>query len=386
MKISIDLTSIPNQKTGVGKYAMALIKALGKFDNENYYWIFVKRNQAEDFNPKKKNFHIVLCSNILQSKILRILWEQFILPLYIKRLKIDLLHSIHYTIPLFAGCKVVVTFHDMTFFLFPEKHIFIKRLFFKLFIYISSWRANRLIAVSESTKRDIIKFLNVNNNKIDVVYEAIDPKYYILKNESMTLWIRNKYSILNKFILYVGTLEPRKNIIRLIQAYHNLLTKKLINHQLVIVGKKGWHYQEIFNMVNKLGLNEGRQKIIFTGYVPEEELPFLYNAADVFIYPSLYEGFGIPPLEALACGVPVISSNISSLPEVVGDAGILIDPYNVQEISQAMFEMSKNQKKRAQFKIKGLKRAQEFSSEKLANETIKVYEKTMQEGKKYCEK
>jgi len=385
MKISIDLTSIPNQKTGVGKYAMALIKALGKFDNENYYWIFVKRNQAEDFNPKKKNFHIVLCSNILQSKILRILWEQFILPLYIKRLKIDLLHSIHYTIPLFAGCKVVVTFHDMTFFLYPKKHIFIKRIFFKLFIYISSWRANRLIAVSESTKKDIIKFLGASN-KIDVVYEAVDSKYYPFKNESMTSMIMRKYGIFNKFILYVGTLEPRKNIVRLIQAYYNLIIKNNLTHQLVIVGKKGWYYQEIFNIANKLNLNKNEQKIIFAGYVPEKELPFLYNAADLFLYPSLYEGFGIPPLEALACGVPVISSNVSSLPEVVGDAGMLIDPYNIQDIYQALHKLLNDDKLKKELKYKGLKRAQEFSSEKLANETIKVYEKTMQEGKKYCEK
>ncbi len=384
MRIAIDLTSLPTQLVGVGSYAKNLITSLKKFDTENQYFIFVKREHSNVFSINQNNINIIYQKNILRNKILRVLWEQIILPLYIKRLKIDLLHSIHYTIPLFAGCKVVATFHDMTFFLYPQKHIFIKRIFFKLFIRISSWKANRIIAVSESTKKDIIKFLGVSN-KIDVVYEAVDSKYHPFKNESMASIIMRKYGIFNKFILYVGTLEPRKNIVRLIQAYYNLIFKNNITHQLVIVGKKGWYYQEIFKIVDELGLNKEKQRVIFTGYVPDDELLFLYNAADFFVYPSLYEGFGIPPLEALACGVPVISSNISSLPEVIGDAGMLIDPYNVQEISQAMFEMLKNHKKKVQFKIKGLKRAEKFSNEKIAEGTIKVYKKTMQEGNKLYE-
>ena len=276
-------------------------------------------------------------------------------------------------------CKVVVTFHDMTFFLYPKKHIFIKRIFFKLFIYISSWRANRLIAVSNNTKKDIIKFMHINNGKIDVVYEIIDSKYHPIKNKSAILKVKKKYKIFNKFILYVGTLEPRKNIVNLIQAYYKLISKNNVTHQLVIVGKKGWHYQEIFKIVTKLNLNKGRERIVFTGYVSEEELPFLYNAADVFVYPSLYEGFGIPPLEAMACGVPVISSNLSSIPEVIGEAGILINPYNIQDIYQTLYKLLNDDKLKKELKSKGLKRAQEFSSEKLANETIKVYKKTMKE-------
>jgi len=379
MRIAIDLTSLPTQLVGVGSYAKNLITSLKKFDRENQYFIFVKKEHSNIFTINQNNINIIYQKNILRNKILRVLWEQFILPLYIKRLKIDLLHSIHYTIPLFAGCKVVVTFHDMTFFLYPKKHIFIKRIFFKLFIYISSWRANRLIAVSNNTKKDIIKFLHINNGKIDVVYEIIDSKYRPIKNESAIMKVKNKYKIFNKFILYVGTLEPRKNIVNLIQAYYKLISKNNATHQLVIVGKKGWHYQEIFKIVTKLNLNKGRGKIVFTGYVSEEELPFLYNAADVFVYPSLYEGFGIPPLEAMACGVPVISSDLSSIPEVIGEAGILINPYNIQDIYQALYKLLNDDKLKKELKYKGLKRAQEFSSEKLANETIKVYKKAMKE-------
>ena len=176
MRIAIDITSLPTQLVGVGSYAKNLITSLTKFDTENQYFIFVKREHSNVFTINQSNLSIIYQKNILRNKILRVLWEQFILPLYIKRLKIDLLHSIHYTIPLFAVCKVVVTFHDMTFFLYPKKHIFIKRIFFKLFVYASSWRANRLITVSNNTKKDIIKFMHINNDKIDVVYETIDSR------------------------------------------------------------------------------------------------------------------------------------------------------------------------------------------------------------------
>ena len=376
MKIAIDLTSIPSQKTGVGKYAIALIKALGKFDDENQYWIFVKRNQAEEFDPKKKNFHIILCNNILQSKILRILWEQFVLPVILLKKRIKLLHSIHYTTPLLFLFKRITAFHDMTFFLFPKKHTFTKRIFFQLIIPLSAKRSDRLIADSRSTKRDIQKILGVSMKKIDVVYGTVNPIYHPVENINAINGIKSQYKIKDRFILYVGTLEPRKNVVGLIRAYYKLVLEKGIKHQLVVVGKKGWGYQEIFKTAQDLNLDK---KIIFTGYVPDNELVFFYNAADIFMYPSLYEGFGIPPLEALSCGTPTISSNISSMPEVVGNAGILVNPYNVQEISQKMYELLVNKKLRLSLREKGLLRAKKFSEEKMAKETIESYEKASEE-------
>lgn len=372
MNIAIDLTPIPSQKTGVGTYAVNLIRALGEFDNKNQYWIFVKSFHSQDFDPKRENFHIVACSNILQNGSLRVLWEQFILPIHLFRKKIKVLHSIHYTIPLFAPCRRVVTFHDMTFFLFPEKHIFIKRIFFRLIIPFSARKADRLIAISKNTKKDIVKILGIATDKIDVVYLTVDNIFRPIENSSAVFQIKKKYRIQNNFILYVGTLEPRKNIVSLIKAYHKLVSQNRIKHQLVLAGKKGWGYQEIFKIVQDFNLSE---KIIFTGYIPEEELVFLYNAADLFVYPSLYEGFGIPPLEALACGTPTIASNISSLPEVVDDAAILVNPYNVEGLSQAIYKLLIDEKLRHILKGKGLKKAKEFSEERLAKETIRAYKK-----------
>lgn len=376
MEIAVDLTPIPKQITGVGEYARCLLKSLTEFDRENHYWLFIKEDQCEQYNPGRENFHIVPQSRILHNRMIRLLWEQTALPLHLLRRKIELLHSIHYTTPWIAPCKRVITFHDMTFYLFPEKHTWIKRLFFQSIIPVSIKKANHIFADSKNTKADIIKILDISPAKIDVVYLAADSNYRPFNIESLDLNLKKKYGIRFPYILYVGTLEPRKNVSRLIQAYHRLSTETSLEHQLVIAGKKGWAYKGIFDMVGSLD-QRTQEKIIFTGYVPEDDLPSLYNAADLFVYPSLYEGFGIPPLEAMACGIPVIASNISSIPEVVGDAGILVDPRDTQAIFEAMQEVLKNRELRAELKRKGIQAAKTFSREKMAQEILAVYKKAI---------
>lgn len=377
MRIAIDLTPIPKQMTGVGKYTLCLLKSLAEYDRKNHYWIFVKGDQCETFDPNRNNFHIVRLNRLLNNKILRIFWEQIALPIHMSRRKIEILHSIHYTTPLIAMCKRVITFHDMTFFIIPEKHTYVKRIFFRSVIPLSIKKAVRIIADSENTKLDIQKLFYISSAKIDVVYTSKDSMYRQLENKDTILHIKKKYGIKNEFILYVGILEPRKNVTRLVQAYSRLIEENRIKHQLVIAGKKGWAYQEIFNTVVKLDSNI-KKKIVFAGYVPEEDLPYLYNAADLFVYPSLYEGFGIPPLEAMACGVPVITSNVSSLPEVVGDAGLLVDPYDVEAIGQAIHRILIDKELKIELKKKGLQKAREFSREKLAKKMLEVYKKALE--------
>jgi len=374
MKIAIDLTIIPDQKTGVGQYAKRLIEAMSAFDKKNQYLIFVKKNQVSDFDPKKENFRIFPCSAWLRFKILRILWEQFILPVRLEHEKTDILHSLHYTTPLFGNFRRLVTFHDMTFFLFPEKHTLAKKVYFKFFIPRSAAISDRLIAVSQNTKNDIQKIIGIPFDKIDVVYETANPIFSFKKDDLTAQAIKTRYGIKNKFILSVGTLEPRKNIAGLINAYHDLVLHKGIDCQLVIVGKKGWLYQDMFQAVKDMGL---QKNIVFTDYVPDEDLVVLYNAAEIFVYPSLYEGFGIPPLEALTCGVPTITSNISSMPEVVGDGAVLIDPADSAELSRAIYELLVNEKFRAEIIKKGLMRSKIFCNEKLAQDMTAVYLRTM---------
>lgn len=372
MKIAIDLTPLPNQKTGVGQYAKALIFALADQDRKNHYLVFIRKSQAADFDPKKSNFLIVSCAEFLRFRILRIAWEQIILPLRLEFRRADILHSLHYTTPLIGRFGRVVTFHDMTFFLFPEKHTPVKKFFFRLMIPLSAKICDRIIAVSQSTKNDIQKILGVGQKKIDVVYETINPLFSPKKNEAAAIGVKTKYGIKNKFILYAGTLEPRKNVDGLIKAYSTIVGGT--DCQLVIAGKKGWAYQSIFMTVKNLALE---RKIIFTDYVPDQDLAVLYNAAEIFVYPSFYEGFGIPPLEAMACGVPTITSNISSMPEVAGDGALLVDPNNSGDLSRAMRELLANESLRAKLVKNGLKRAAFFSRKKLADDMIIVYGKTM---------
>jgi glycosyltransferase involved in cell wall biosynthesis len=201
------------------------------------------------------------------------------------------------------------------------------------------------------------------------VYEAAQNNFKRIQVHKILNSIKQKYHLPDRFILFVGTLEPRKNIIRLLEAYARIKDK--LPHKLVIAGTKGWLYQPIFEAVKRLSL---RNNVIFLGYVDDGNLPALYNLADLFVYPSIYEGFGLPVLEAMACGIPVITSNVSSLPEVAGDAAVLVDPYNVKELAGAMKHVLTNASLRKQVINKGFQQAKNFSWKKCARETLKVYE------------
>ena len=235
-------------------------------------------------------------------------------------------------------------------------------------------RSDKIIAVSYSTKQDLMNYFKISDNKIKVIYEAADQIFQPLSSEKVQHF-KDKYDLNYQYILYVGTLEPRKNIPLIIKAFY-ILNKEGFQHKLVIAGKKGWKYKTIYQLIDKLNL---QKEVIFIGFIPDNDLPALYNAANLFVYPSLYEGFGLPPLEAMSCGCPVITSNISSLPEVVGDAGIMIDPYSVDELYEAMHKVLINEIVRKDMIKKGLERSQMFSWTKTAEETLKIYKEALNE-------
>ena len=300
----------------------------------------------------------------------RIIWEQLIQPLAARRAGLDLLHGMAYVGPLGSGCPFVVTIHDLSFLLYPQSFRSLNQLYLKLFARLSVRRARRVIAVSESTKRDAVKQYGVTPEQVDVVHNGVDSEFRPLPIDQVSAF-RADRGLPERFILFVGTLEPRKNIARLIKAYAQLPGAR---PPLFFVGGKGWFYDEIFALVE--GLNLGAE-VHFTGYVSTADLPWWYNAADLFVYPSLYEGFGLPPLEAMACGTPVVTSTVSSLPEVVGQAGLLVDPTDTEGLAAAMERGLNDADLRAQMKAMGLARAAGFSWRETARRTVDSYRRAV---------
>jgi glycosyltransferase involved in cell wall biosynthesis len=291
----------------------------------------------------------------------------------VRRSGVELLHSLHYTRPLFLPCASVVTFHDLTFFLFPQLHTRSKRLFFPAAMRISARKANALAAVSENTRQDAIRLLAVPPQKIFTTPLGVSEDFRPVRDASLSEAVRGRYNLPQRFILYVGLVEPRKNLPLLLSAYKKLEVLSKIP-PLVIVGRLGWMYQEVFRQVEILQLKE---KVLFAGYVPIADLPIVYNLADMFVYPSIYEGFGLPPLEAMACGTPVVTTAVSSMPEHVGDAGVLVPPQDEQALSQAMFEVLANQELRDQLAVKGPQQAARYTWKRTAQATLEVYQQAM---------
>ena len=244
---------------------------------------------------------------------------------------------------------------------------FIDTIYMKLMIKSSVKRTNHIIAISENTKKDIIKFTGAEYEKITVVYEASDEKYDQIFDKSKLDVIKKKYILPEQFIFCCDSITPRKNTIRLLNAYN--IIKDKVPHKLVLTGGVTWKSKKVSDLVESM-----KDNVIKLGYVPDEDMPLLYNLANLFVYPSLYEGFGLPPLESMACGLPIITSNISSIPEVVGDAGVIVDPYNIDDLAKAMYEVLTNTKLREDMVKLGLDRAKQFNWEKCAKETLDVLE------------
>jgi glycosyltransferase involved in cell wall biosynthesis len=308
------------------------------------------------------------------SPPVRILWEQTLLPWSARREGIDLLHNMAFVGPLASSCPFVVTVHDLSFLYFPHSFRSLRRSYLRVFARMSVRRARRVIAVSESTKNDLVQIYGISPAKVDVVYNGVDTSFQPLPADHVAS-LRRQRGLPDRFILFVGTLEPRKNIVRLVDAYAKL--PKGRRPHLVIVGGKGWFYDEIFARVEALDLTGD---VHFAGFVPAEELPLWYNAADLFVYPSIYEGFGLPPLEAMACGTAVITSTASSLPEVVGKAGQLVDPTDTDALTDAMAHVLGNRDVQSEMKAAGLAQAACFSWENAAQGTVDSYRRALNPG------
>lgn len=355
------------QRLGSGMVAYELIKNIEKLDKKNRITVLLPGEPLEDLPKEREGFKY---KNIRIKRLKNILGIPF--EHFFEKEKPDVYFSpSHYT-PRFIKTKVVATIFDLSYLHFPQ--MFTKQDLYKL----TKWteytikNSDHLITISNFSKKDLIKNYKVKKNTVSVAYPGYDEQIYkVIKNSEKIAGLKNKYGIEN-YIIYIGTIQPRKNIAKLIEAF-----TKIDDLKLVIVGKtegegkSGWMYEEILDLPKKLGIED---KVIFTGYVEKEELVYLLNGAGGFVLPSLWEGFGIPVVEAMACGVPVIVSNISSLPEIVGDAGLLVDPNSVDQIEQAIRLLTTDKKIYDKFSRKGLEKVKRYSWKKMTKEVLKVLE------------
>jgi glycosyltransferase involved in cell wall biosynthesis len=368
MRIGIDATALPPNPVGAGNYIINLIRSLAALEEPEELVVFAQPHGRRLIDvPPRPGFAWVVLPEM--NPALRLGWEQTVFPLLIRRNGIDLLHSLHYTMPLVRPCKTVVTYHDMTFFFYPGLHTRTKRWFFPLAIRASARRADALIAVSENTRRDSIRILGIPPEKICAIPLGVAAHFRPIADRACLEQTRRKYNLPDRFILYVGLVEPRKNLPSLIRAYQSLASRG-VNQALVVVGRFGWMVSEVLDLVNELGFKD---RVHFTGYIPDQDLPMVYNLADLFVYPSVYEGFGLPPIEALACGTPVVTTAVSTMPEHVGEAGVLVPPDDEETLAQAMYKVLVTPSLRQELAKKGPQQAAQFTWEQTSRKTMQVY-------------
>lgn len=373
MKIGIDIRPMISNTTGVGNYTLNLIENISAIDKKHQYILF--SNSFKDRIPFKS---LSLPSNFelkdykIPNRILRGLWNYISYPPIETFIgDVDIFHSPH-SIPIPARkAKLIVTIHDLYFLKHPdmvgrdvrEDH---RRLSIN---YLNKVR--KIITVSDNSKKDIIELLDVTPEKVTVIYEGVDDIFRVVNEETTLENVRERYRLPHEFILFIGTISPRKNPRGLIESISILRNRGLKDLSLIMIGPEGFKTDEVLRLIHERNLEDSVRHI---GYVPYEDMPYIYNISSLLVYPSLYEGFGLPPLEAMACGVPVIASNTSSMPEILGDAALLVDPYNPGEIADSIKKILHNESLRSSLIEKGLKKASSYSWEDTAKKVLKVYE------------
>ena len=377
LKIIFDVSCTRGKRAGIGWYATNLLSHIGKIDRNNTYLLYTFYARSREFSldtrvlPTGLNFE--LQEKWIPFRVANFLLDRIQLPIESIVGSFDVFHALDHSAPSLASGKLVITIHDLAFLIYPDRNFtspeFTKNGMSRMRKLAK--RADMIIAVSQNTKHDIEDVLGVSGEKIRVVYEAAETRFMPIGEAAVLSIVRQRYHLPERFILFVGTMEPRKNIPLLLNSYQSLKETRKIKHKLVLAGRLGWSYENIFLLLNELGLKED---VILPGHIAREDLPALYNLADLFVYPSFYEGFGLPPLEAMACGTPVIASRSSCFPEILGEAAILIDPKDANELSEKMYLMINDHALSSRYAEQGIKRAAQFSWEQVARETIQVYE------------
>ena len=373
--IAFDCSSVPPNPAGAGTYTLNLVRALARIDGDHDYVVYARTHTTPYLGGLPANFDVVDIGE--KSRWSRLLWEQVSLPLDLKRRKARLLHSPHHTTPIpYCPCPRVLTVHDVTFFILPERYPLVRRLYFQMLTIAAARRSKAVLVPSSSVADEASSFLGLPRARISVTHEGVDPAFKRLDRAACSKLALERYDLPEGYLLSLGTREPGKNREAILWSMRYLVDLGGDPH-LAIVGQRAWGAAQEEGLVAQLGLED---RVHFTGYVHQEDLPALYNAASVFLFPSLYEGFGLPVLEAMACGTPVVTSNVSALPDVAGDAAILVDPHDAHAIADAVNLLWNDAAEAGRLRSAGLERAARFTWEACAEATLAAYRRVLGEG------
>lgn len=372
MFIGIDARLYGPKHAGIGRYTMELVKKMEQVDLDNQYVIFLQRDNFEDYQPANNNFKKVLADFRAYS------WqEQILFPLLLMKYKFDFVHFTHFNVPILYWGRFIVTIHDLIISHYPSSRATmlnpilyrIKLWFYQLIIKTASMRADRIIAVTDYTKKDIIKYLKADENKIKTVYEGVDLPAI---NDSDCEQFLSEKKISGDFLLYVGSAYPHKNLEKLIEAF-KIILKNIPDCRLVLVGKLNYFYHQMRDYIKNQDSAELSDAIILTGYVDDDKLSCLYHKAKLYVFPSLIEGFGLPPLEAQAYGLPVASSDSTCLPEVLADSVVYFNPKNAADMADKIQLVINDQEKLRDLAEKGAQNVKRFSWLKMAEQINGIY-------------
>jgi glycosyltransferase involved in cell wall biosynthesis len=368
----VDLSAAAHERAGLGRYASALAEAL--LAQGVPLTAFVNDPRQSHLRPPLSELPMHTARLPRKRWRLRAAASYFGGPSMDRVLDgVRLFHATEHLLPKLTRARSVFTIHDTAYLRFPEYHLPRNRRYLRVMMPRFLRRADRIIAVSESTRRDALRFYRLDPEKIEVIPEGVDARFRPNLDPATVSRVRIRYGLPERFVLCVGTIEPRKNLPTLLEAYAALRPR----HEdvgLVIAGAKGWLYERFFDRLRSLGLE---REVVLTGFVPDEDMPALLDAAEVFAFPSEFEGFGLPPLEAMASGTPVVCSNAASLPEVVGDAGLLLPPRDVGAWVEALGRVLDDGHLRAGLRDRGLERARRFGWDAAARKTLDVYRSAM---------
>lgn len=372
MRIGIDARFFGSVGKGLGRYTQKLVENLEQVDKENQYYIFLRKENWDEYQPQNVNFIKVMADIPWYG-----FWEQIQFPKILKKFELDLVHFPHFNVPIFYRGKFIVTIHDLILLRYPTQKAsalsplfyFFKKTAYGFVIRHAIKKSEKIIAVSKHTKKDIEKYFHVGGEKISVTYEGIDASSP--KNHEPVADVFQNYGIIKPYLLYVGNAYPHKNLERLVLVFREI-AKKHPHLHLVLVGREDYFYSRLKKFVS----DNFAKNVIFADFVPDKHLELVYKEALLYVFPSLYEGFGLPPLEAMAKNIPVASSNSSCLPEILGKAAFYFDPDGMAEMAETIENAISDGELRKKMITRGKEQIKKYSWEKMAKETMEIYKKS----------